>query len=61
MKADQSSVLTGVHFLDGDQACCEGALAAVALVEPGVVVTRPAAIEVRQKPPEEGQIGRAHV
>ncbi len=28
-------------------------LATVTLVEPGVVVTRPAALEVRQKPPEE--------
>ena len=28
MKADPRGVLTGVHFLDGDHACCEGALAA---------------------------------
>ena len=28
MKADPVGVLTGTHFLDGDQACCEGALAA---------------------------------
>jgi 2-oxoglutarate ferredoxin oxidoreductase subunit alpha len=28
LKADPSGVLTGTHFLDGDQACCEGALAA---------------------------------
>jgi 2-oxoglutarate ferredoxin oxidoreductase subunit alpha len=28
MKADPKGVLTGVHFLDGDHACCEGALAA---------------------------------
>ncbi len=28
MKADPAGVLTGVHFLDGDHACCEGALAA---------------------------------
>jgi len=27
MKADPAGVLTGTHFLDGDQACCEGALA----------------------------------
>src|SRR4030066_2040145 len=27
-KADPKGVLTGVHFLDGDHACCEGALAA---------------------------------
>ncbi len=30
-------------------------LAAVALVAPGVLVTRPAALAVRQKPPEEGR------
>jgi 2-oxoglutarate ferredoxin oxidoreductase subunit alpha len=28
MKADAKGVLTGAHFLDGDHACCEGALAA---------------------------------
>lgn len=28
MKADPKGVLTGTHFLDGDHACCEGALAA---------------------------------
>ena len=28
MKADPGGVLTGTHFLDGDDACCEGALAA---------------------------------
>ncbi|MGA2866020.1 MAG: 2-oxoacid:acceptor oxidoreductase subunit alpha [Verrucomicrobiota bacterium] len=28
MKADPKGVLTGVHFIDGDQAACEGALAA---------------------------------
>ncbi len=28
MKADPKGVLTGVHFLDGDHACCEGALSA---------------------------------
>ena len=28
MKADPNDVLTGEHFIDGDQACCEGALAA---------------------------------
>jgi len=28
MKADPLGVLTGAHFLDGDHACCEGALAA---------------------------------
>jgi len=28
LKADKKGVLTGIHFLDGDHACCEGALAA---------------------------------
>ena len=28
MKADPAGVLTGVHYLDGDKACAEGALAA---------------------------------
>jgi len=28
MKADPKGVLTGSHFMDGDHACCEGALAA---------------------------------
>ena len=28
MKADPKGVLTGSHYLDGDYACCEGALAA---------------------------------
>jgi 2-oxoglutarate ferredoxin oxidoreductase subunit alpha len=27
MKADTKGVLTGIHFIDGDHACCEGALA----------------------------------
>lgn len=27
MKADPRGVLTGLHFMDGDQAFCEGALA----------------------------------
>ena len=26
MKADPHGVLTGTHFIDGDHACCEGAL-----------------------------------
>ena len=28
MKADPKAVLTGIHFMDGDHACCEGAIAA---------------------------------
>jgi 2-oxoglutarate ferredoxin oxidoreductase subunit alpha len=39
MKADPSGVLEGVHFLDGDQACCEGALAAGARFAAGYPIT----------------------
>ena len=39
MHADPSGVLTGVHFLDGDHACCEGALAAGARFASGYPIT----------------------
>ena len=39
MKADPKGVLTGVHFLDGDHACCEGALAAGARFAAGYPIT----------------------
>jgi len=39
MKADQRGVLTGVHFMDGDHACCEGALAAGARFAAGYPIT----------------------
>ena len=39
MAADPKGVLTGVHFLDGDQACCEGALAAGARFAAGYPIT----------------------
>lgn len=39
MKANSKSVLTGNHFLDGDQACCEGALAAGANFAAGYPIT----------------------
>jgi 2-oxoglutarate ferredoxin oxidoreductase subunit alpha len=39
MKADAAGVLTGVHFLDGDHACCEGALAAGARFAAGYPIT----------------------
>jgi 2-oxoglutarate ferredoxin oxidoreductase subunit alpha len=39
MKADPRAVLTGAHFLDGDQACCEGALAAGANFAAGYPIT----------------------
>ena len=39
MHADPRAVLTGVHFLNGDQACCEGALAAGARFAAGYPIT----------------------
>jgi 2-oxoglutarate ferredoxin oxidoreductase subunit alpha len=39
MKADPRGVLTGVHFIDGDHACCEGALAAGARFSSGYPIT----------------------
>jgi 2-oxoglutarate ferredoxin oxidoreductase subunit alpha len=39
MYADPKGVLTGVHFLDGDHACCEGTLAAGARFSAGYPIT----------------------
>jgi len=39
MKADPRGVLTGSHFIDGDHACCEGALAAGARFAAGYPIT----------------------
>jgi 2-oxoglutarate ferredoxin oxidoreductase subunit alpha len=39
MQADPKGVLTGVHFLDGDHACCEGTLAAGARFSAGYPIT----------------------
>jgi 2-oxoglutarate ferredoxin oxidoreductase subunit alpha len=39
MHADPAGVLTGVHFLDGDHACCEGCLAAGARFAAGYPIT----------------------
>jgi 2-oxoglutarate/2-oxoacid ferredoxin oxidoreductase subunit alpha len=39
MKADSRGVLTGTHFIDGDHACCEGALAAGARFAAGYPIT----------------------
>lgn len=39
VKADPRGVLTGVHFIDGDHACCEGALAAGARFAAGYPIT----------------------
>jgi len=39
MHADPRGVLTGVHFIDGDHACCEGTLAAGARFASGYPIT----------------------
>lgn len=39
MHADPKGVLTGTHFLNGDQACCEGALAGGARFSAGYPIT----------------------
>ncbi len=39
MHADPAGVLTGVHFMDGDHACCEGCLAAGARFASGYPIT----------------------
>ena len=39
MQADPKGVLTGIHFLDGDHACCEGTLAAGARFAAGYPIT----------------------
>jgi 2-oxoglutarate ferredoxin oxidoreductase subunit alpha len=39
MHAEPAGVLTGVHFLDGDHACCEGCLAAGARFASGYPIT----------------------
>jgi len=39
VKADPGGVLTGTHFMDGDHACCEGALAAGARFAAGYPIT----------------------
>src|ERR1039457_3203939 len=39
MKADPLGVLTGTHFLDGDHACCDGALAADTRFSDGYPIT----------------------
>jgi 2-oxoglutarate ferredoxin oxidoreductase subunit alpha len=39
MHADPKGVLTGVHFIDGDHACCEGTLAAGARFAAGYPIT----------------------
>ncbi len=45
--ADPMGVLSGVHFLDGDQACCEGALAAGCRAAFGYPITPSTAVVER--------------
>lgn len=39
MKADPKAILTGAHFIDGDHACCEGAIAAGCRFAAGYPIT----------------------
>ena len=39
MKADPKGVLTGAHYIDGNHACCEGALAAGCRFAAGYPIT----------------------
>jgi 2-oxoglutarate ferredoxin oxidoreductase subunit alpha len=58
MPADPKAVLTGVHFLNGDVACCEGALAAGARFAAGYPITPSTEIVERfaSRAPEVGGV-----
>ena len=58
MHADPAGVLTGSHFLDGDHACCEGALAAGARFSSGYPNTPSTAVVERfaQRVPTVGGV-----
>lgn len=58
MKADPKGVLTGVHFLDGDHAACEGALAAGCRFVAGYPITPSTEVVERfaQRIPEVGGV-----
>ncbi|MBI2817879.1 MAG: 2-oxoacid:acceptor oxidoreductase subunit alpha [Acidobacteria bacterium] len=58
MEADPVGVLTGIHFLDGDQACCEGALAAGCRFAAGYPITPSTEVVERfaQRVPQVGGI-----
>ena len=49
MKADPAGVLTGVHYLDGDYACGEGAMAAGCRFVGGYPITH----DVNSYPPND--------
>ena len=58
MHADPAGVLTGAHFLDGDHACCEGALAAECRFVAGYPITPSTEVveRIAQRFPQVGGI-----
>jgi 2-oxoglutarate/2-oxoacid ferredoxin oxidoreductase subunit alpha len=58
MHADPAGVLTGAHFLDGDHACCEGALAAGCRFVAGYPITPSTEVveRIAQRFPEVGGV-----
>jgi 2-oxoglutarate/2-oxoacid ferredoxin oxidoreductase subunit alpha len=58
MHADPAGVLTGAHFLDGDHACCEGALAAECRFVAGYPITPSTEVveRIAQRFPEVGGV-----
>ncbi len=58
MRADPKGVLTGDHYLDGDQACAEGALAAGCRFFAGYPITPSTEIAERfaERIPEVGGV-----
>ena len=58
MHADPAGVLTGAHFIDGDHACCEGALAAGCRFVAGYPITPSTEVveRIAQRFPEVGGV-----
>jgi 2-oxoglutarate ferredoxin oxidoreductase subunit alpha len=58
MHADPAGVLTGAHFIDGDHACCEGALAAECRFVAGYPITPSTEVveRVAQRFPQVGGV-----
>jgi 2-oxoglutarate ferredoxin oxidoreductase subunit alpha len=58
MHADPAGVLTGAHFIDGDHACCEGALAAECRFVAGYPITPSTEVveRIAQRFPEVGGV-----